>query len=264
MATYDEPTAIAVDGEQIAGTFVAVRAQVPGILFVHGWGGSQHKYLARAREAAALGAICLTFDLRGHAKTQSLLETVSREDNLRDVVAAYDALAQRLDVDATAMTVVGSSYGGYLAAILTSLRPVRQLALRAPALYKDSDWEVPKWQLKKLHDLEAYRLLRVRPEESRALAACMAFEGDVLIVESERDAIVPHQVIENYRAACTRARSVTYRLIEGGDHALNEDWMQRAYTRALIDWLRGTRGHGGADSKASEAVAETEGAAQTP
>jgi uncharacterized protein len=238
MATHDEPTTIAVDDEHIAGTFVAVRAQVPGILFVHGWGGSQQRYLARAREAAELGCTCLTFDLRGHAKTQSLFETVSREHNLHDVVAAFDALAQRPDVDPTSIAVVGSSYGGYLAAILTSLRKVRWLALRAPALYKDSDWEVPKWQLKKLHDLEAYRLLRVRPEESRALAACLAFDGDVLIVESEHDALVPHPVIENYRVAFTHARSLAYRVLEGADHGLIEEWMQQGYTRVLIDWLR--------------------------
>jgi len=238
MATLDEATAIDVDGERIGATFVAVRAQVPGVLFVHGWGGSQQRYLARARAVAELGCVCLTFDLRGHADTQSRFETVSREDNLRDVVAAFDALTRHPGVDPNAMAVVGSSYGGYLAAILTALRRVKWLALRAPALYKDSDWTLPKWQLKKLHDLAAYRLLRVGPESSRALAACLNFEGDVLIVESEHDFVVPHPVIENYREACSRARSVTYRVIEGADHGLVDESMQRAYTTLLLDWLR--------------------------
>src|SRR3712207_7596311 len=47
--------------------------------------------------------------------------------------SAYDALAGRPGVDADAIAVVGSSYGAYLAAVLTSLRPVRWLGLRAPA-----------------------------------------------------------------------------------------------------------------------------------
>ena len=72
---------------------------IPGVLFVHGWGGSQQQYLARAREVAALGCICLTFDLRGHARTQSRYETVSREDNLRDVLAAHDVLVAQRGVD---------------------------------------------------------------------------------------------------------------------------------------------------------------------
>jgi dienelactone hydrolase len=125
MSTRDDIIDIAVDGQHIAATLVAPATLVPGVLFVHGWGGSQEQYLARAREIAALGCICLTFDLRGHAKTNSQQETVTREENLRDVIAAYDVLAGRPGVDKSAIAVVGSSYGGYLAAILPCLPSTR-------------------------------------------------------------------------------------------------------------------------------------------
>ena len=46
-----------------AATIVAPETLLPGILFVHGWGGSQEQYLVRAREIAELGCVCLTFDL---------------------------------------------------------------------------------------------------------------------------------------------------------------------------------------------------------
>src|SRR5437773_10103637 len=153
MATYDEIVTIDVDGQQISGTFVATRTRLPGVLFVHGWGGSQQRYVARARELATLGCVCLTFDLRGHEQTRSQFETVSREDNLDDVIAAFDALAAHDAVDPSAMAVVGSSYGGYLAAILTSIPRGKWLALRAPAPFKDSEWELPKWPPKKLDHL---------------------------------------------------------------------------------------------------------------
>ncbi len=237
MQTRDEPVDIRVDDLLLAGTLVTQVTRLPGVLFVHGWGGSQEQYLARAREIAAVGCVCLTFDLRGHVQTRSRYETVSREHNLRDVLAAYDLLAGHAQVDSSAIAVVGSSYGGYLAAILTALRPVKWLALRAPALYKDSDWNLPKQQLRKEQNLEAYRLQPVLPEESRALRACTAFQGDVLIVESEHDAIVPRQVLINYREACAQARSLTYRVIEGADHGLSEQRWQQAYTSLLVNWL---------------------------
>src|SRR3954454_16116987 len=118
MPTRDEAIEIGVDGQHIAGTLVVPATLIPGVLFVHGWGGNQEQYLARAREIAALGCICLTFDLRGHAQTRLQYETVSRAANLADVLAAYDLLAQRRHVDKTSIAVVGSSYGGYLSAIL--------------------------------------------------------------------------------------------------------------------------------------------------
>lgn len=235
MTTRDDSVDIVVDAEHIAGTLVTPVTPVPGVLFVHGWGGSQQQYIGRAREIAALGCVSLAFDLRGHARTQPQHETVSREDNLRDVLAAYDALAHR--VNSSAIAVVGSSYGGYLAAILTSLRSVQWLALRAPAIYKDANWELPKKKLSRAQDLAAYRKSTVRVAGNRALSACAAFQGDVLIVESEHDHIVPHPVSASYREACTQARSLTYRVIHGADHALSKEPWQRAYTSLLVSWL---------------------------
>jgi len=237
MPTRDEIIEIAVDGEMICGTLVAPGTLVPGVLFVHGWGGNQKQYLSRAREVAALGCICLTFDLRGHANTHSQRDTVSREDNLQDVVAAYDLLARQPGIDPSSIAVVGSSYGGYLGSILTSLRPVRWLALRVPALYKDEDWDLPKSELRKEQNLEAYRRERVRPEASIALRACAAFAGDALIVESEHDRTIPHQVVVNYREALASAHSLTYRMIEGADHGLSDPRWQQAYTTVLVTWL---------------------------
>src|SRR5688500_16089439 len=229
MSTRDHKFEVAVDGQRIAGTLVSPETTIPGVLFVHGWGGSQQQYLARAHEIAALGCIGLTFDLRGHAKTDSQQETVSREDNLRDVVAAYDELVNHPMVDAAAMAVVGSSYGGYLAAILTTLRPVKWLALRVPALYKDARWELPKKQLHTDPDLHAYRRRHVRWQDNRALKACATFKGDILVVESEKDDTVPHRTIENYVEAAKCAHSLTYRVIEGADHGLSQESSQRAY-----------------------------------
>lgn len=235
MAAHCETLEILVDGEQIAGTFLEPQAKMPGVLFVHGWGGSQQRDLARARGLAGLGCICLSFDLRGHAETLAQQRTVSREHNLRDVLAAYDRLVEHPHVDRDSIAVIGTSYGGYLAAILTGLRPVKWLGLRVPALYRDAQWEVPKRLLDR-EDLQRYRHQRVRPDENRALAALARFEGDVLLVESEHDHLVPHETIMSYRAALQRTHSLTHRIINGADHALSSEACQQAYTSILDHW----------------------------
>ena len=164
-------------------------------------------------------------------------ETVSRESNLRDLLAAYDTLAAQPSVDPAAIAVVGSSYGGYLATILTTMRPVTWLTLRVPALYIDSGWELPKLQLHQDQDLRAYRRSFVEAATNRALRACGAFKGDVLLIESENDDLVPPAVVKSYRAACTQARSLTYRCIAGADHGLSDETSQRVYTGLLVQWL---------------------------
>jgi len=77
-----------------------------------------------------------------------------------------------------------------------------------------------------------------------------AFRGDVLIVESEHDAIVPHQVIRNYMDACSGARCLPDG--DGAAHGLSDPAWRQAYTSLLVGWVgemvlgarAGTRGPG--------------------
>src|SRR5947209_2644903 len=125
MPTRDEALEIEVGDHRIAATLIVPNTRMPGVLFLHGWGGNQVQYAPRAREIAALGCACLTVDMRGHARTEPQQAIVTREDNLSDALAAYDTLAREPAVDPEQIAVVGSSYGGYLAAILTTLRPIK-------------------------------------------------------------------------------------------------------------------------------------------
>jgi len=241
MKLREESVDIALDGEPIEGTVVRpdrTGVRLPGVLFVHGWGGNREQYLSRARIVAGLGCVCLTFDLRGHERTQSQHETVTRADSLRDVLAAYQVLAGCPGVDGEKIALVGSSYGAYIGAIASAQRAVRWLALRAPALYKDAHWEWPKRRLHQDPDFADYRRRAHRTEENRALDACGRFRGDVLVVESERDSIVPHPAVANYIAAFANARSLTYRVIEGADHGLSTEPWKQAYTDLLVTWLK--------------------------
>jgi dienelactone hydrolase len=238
MKTRVDECRIEVDGVRLTGTLLRPAAFIPGVLFVHGWGGSQAQDLARARAAAGLGCACLTFDLRGDARDIGRSGTVTREENLRDLVAAYDHLAGMRGVDPAGIAVVGTSYGGYLATLLTELREVRWLALQAPAIYKDENWDKPKKSLNADPDLMRYRRSRLPAGEgNRALRACAAFRGDVLLVESEHDDFVPHAVALNYVASFTHAQSITSRMIRGADHALTGAEAQEAYSKLLTGWI---------------------------
>ena len=240
MSQRDRSVEIPVDGEFIDGTLLTPDpppVAAPGVLFLHGWGGSQEQYLGTARSVASLGCVCLVIDLRGHVRSEWRREVVSRADNLCDCLAAYDRLIAAPGVDPSAVGVVGSSYGGYLAAILTSRRSVRWLGLRAPALYEDDGWTLPKRWLHHDTDLVAFRRRLVAPQENGALRACAEFHGDVFLVESERDNVVPHQIVKNYLSVCVHARSLAYRVLEGADHGLSEEAWQSAYTALLVSWL---------------------------
>jgi dienelactone hydrolase len=233
-----ESLELQVEQDRICGTVLSPASALPGVLFVHGWGGSQGQDLVRAREAAGLGCVCLTFDLRGHERTAMQWENVSRAQNLEDLLAAYDWLVAQPSVDRASIAVSGISYGGYLSALLTLRRPVRWLALRSPALYKDEGWTLAKRQLHMDPDLPAYRRRHVDWQENEALRACADFRGDVLLVQAEHDDVVPHTVMNSYAAAFVHARSLTRRQVDGSDHAFDAPAAQKAYNAILCQWLR--------------------------
>ncbi|MDR7135654.1 dienelactone hydrolase [Lysobacter niastensis] len=233
-----ESLELKVEQDCICGSVLSPASALPGVLFVHGWGGSQRQDLVRAREAAGLGCVCLTFDLRGHERTAMQWENVSRAQNLADLLSAYDWLAAQPNVDPASIAVSGISYGGYLSTLLTARRPVRWLALRSPAIYKDEGWHQAKRQLHMDADLPAYRRRRVDWQENEALRACADFRGDVLLVQAEHDDVVPHMVMNNYVAAFVHVRSLTRRQVDGADHTFNAPPAQKAYNAILCKWLR--------------------------
>jgi pimeloyl-ACP methyl ester carboxylesterase len=240
MAIHQENVTIPADGYAVCGTFISEQKDHhPGALFVHGWGASQEQCLPQANAVAELGCACLSFDLRGHGPTIDQRNRVSREDNLTDVIAAYDWLANRNDVEKSSIGIVGTSYGGYLAAIATIKRSISYLVLQAPAIYRDPDWLFPKVKLHEDPALIVYRRSVVSPNDNVALQACAAFTGDVLIIESQYDAIVPHPVSESYAAACAQARSLTCSVIANADHGLSEERWRNEYTSMLTKWIEG-------------------------
>jgi uncharacterized protein len=230
---------IPVDRLRLGGRLLMPPVASPraGIVFLHGWGGNQRQDAGIAKKLLGLDCACLTFDLRGHGPTRAQQQTVTRADNLRDAFAAYDFLVSQTGIDPDRIGVIGHSYGAYLAMLLSGERQVRWLALRVPALYKDDDFDRPKTELNYDGELPGYRRRRLTPADNRALGQAARFQGDALIVESEHDTTIPHEVIANYLAAFAKARSVSHQVIPGADHALSRPRWRDAFASMLLEWL---------------------------
>jgi dienelactone hydrolase len=147
-------------------------------------------------------------------------------DHRQDVVAAYDYLVSIVDVNPTRMGVCGASYGAYLAALITATRVVKRLILRAPALARDI--EFPGLQ-RQPNDCEAI------PEGFDSIEILRRYSGAVLILECERDEVIPKSHITAYLAACAHAEP---RPIVGAPHALpaNSRW-DHLFVDAINDWF---------------------------
>jgi pimeloyl-ACP methyl ester carboxylesterase len=218
------------DGREISGRLFRPARDEPsarGLLFIHGLGSDQSGYEPRAARASdEIKSVCLTFDLSGHGQSSGSLAELTPHDHLDDVLAAYDHLASSAETGLTRIGVCGASYGAYMASLLLSWRHVQRLLIRAPALYPDGDMMVP---------LGRRRTSGVGVGPNVALDNLRHYAGQVLILESGKDEVIPHSVVQEYLDACQgRAR---YQVIAGATHALTDDRWRAEFLETIVSWF---------------------------
>ncbi|WP_420631740.1 alpha/beta hydrolase [Candidatus Leptofilum sp.] len=112
------------DGITIAAWFVPPPEDGNGAVFIyaHGFGGNRGALLAQAAAMHQAGYGSLLVDLRNHGESGDAISTWGQAES-RDLVAAFEYLQTRPEVDSTRIGLVGKSMGGAAAALAASQLP---------------------------------------------------------------------------------------------------------------------------------------------
>ena len=211
----------------------------PAVLLIHGWKSSQGTNKEMAEFLAKHGNVSLTFNLREHGIQDGNQDSVSREDYLKDTIAAYGCLLEEGHADLENITVIGSSFGGYLATLLSEKRRIKNLILRAPADYKDEGFDEPGIKGGEDEEIMKWRGEFHHQRETASLQAMNKFTGSVLVVESGRDDQIPHQTIMNYVEAVSNQKKVELKTIENASHSIGTSpELKRKFESITIEWLK--------------------------
>ncbi len=227
-----------VDKQKLVGTLQypeIVKEQNPAILFIHGWKSSQRRNIERAKLLVEAGFICMTFSLRGHGDSEGDRGVLSREDYLNDVIAAYDFFIKQPNVNSEKIGLIGASFGGYLAVLLTGRRDVEWLVLQAPANYPDEGFSEPKPDDSSL--LNEWRSKAHNVSDVLSLQAMKNYKNETLIIESENDSWVPVKTVHNYRDVIDDPNNLTYFLLKDADHGLRIESTHVEYLNILTRWF---------------------------
>lgn len=240
MVILKKKISFSVGGQQLVGTLQypqEIKQDAPAVLFLHGWTSSEKKYIERAKPLVESGFVCLTFDMRGHGNSEGDLQHLTRQDHLNDCVAAYDFLGAQKWVDSNRIGVVGSSYGGYMGALLTSKRTVKWLVLKSPANYEDKGISDPQPPQARSWELSFWRGKKTLPTENRALMALYRYKEQVLIIEAEKDEKVPRQTLLNYKNAHSDQSKVDYLVMKGADHSSSREEWNHEFIQLVKNWF---------------------------
>jgi dienelactone hydrolase len=209
----------------------------PALLVCPGWDDDgKDQFDAMNELLSAQGWRCLRAGLPDESWPADIRARTTREDSMQQLLGDHDQLVSHASVDPARVGVLGFSYGGYAAALLTSLRPVGFMVLRSPAIYPDDEWRTPK-QLLDQDAVDAVRQHRLAPGENLVLDCCCRFRGPVLLIESEQDEVIPRTVIDNYEAAFRQARTSARWMLAGADHRLTQASARDVYVAGVVSWL---------------------------
>ena len=224
-------------GEELAGMILSnpnFSGKRPVILVIHGWTSQMSRYPQRLAPEIDMGYIAVLFDMRGHGQTGGSLNELSLRDHLNDCLFTYDYMVSLSEVDISNISVFGSSYGGYLASLLTAERKVHHLVLNVPALYPDEIFN--KSKLQRSQQTSQYRESFHGPEDNRALKAVNNFNDNLLLIQAEKDEVLPGQVMKSYRSAAQSGYD--FELIKGANHSMTTLSASESRNKILAEWFR--------------------------
>ena len=78
----------------------------------------------------------------------------------------------------------------------------------------------------------------ITPDATYALQALHNFNGNIQIIESEKDTVVPKQTIQNYINAVKDKSKLTYTVIPGAPHSIQQGPFRDAVEKVLVDWFK--------------------------
>lgn len=219
MSVLAEHSTLTIPGDPTP-LFIATpqdAAKEYAVLWLQGWRSTIEKHHETlTRLAAQTGIPFAMVDYAGHGTHPVPLEQTTRKQQFDEAVAAFDYLK---GAGYERIIVAGTSFGGYLAALLSKERSPYALILRAAAIYKDEEFSLSydKRQGVANDTYEKFKHTVSPSSDLTALKAVAGFTGSTYVIEHEVDSVIPRNILRAYFAVAKRGN---YLVVPNTDHAV--------------------------------------------
>ncbi len=237
-----QPVTVPVRDEYISGLLYVPELsndrKLPSVVILHGRGSSKKRYADRGEALAKMGILTLVFDFRGCGESDGDFKNQTIAMGFEDAVAGYEFLKNQPQCDSKRLGVLGGSFGGYQAALLAGTYSIPSLVLAAPAIYQDDWWNIVPESM----DPGRKELYRKQSgfEGTKSMDAVSKYNGKILIMEHEKDEIIPQRVTEAYYRNAVHAQLKEKKIIVNAPHALHDKIYIDQSIKIVCDWFSKT------------------------
>lgn len=181
------------------------------------------------------GYSALVIDYTGHGESPYYLEDLSPAQNFMEVITAYDWLNE--NHPEKTISVMGTSYGGFMAIQLTKYRSPKKLILRVPAIYSPETFYT-KWKDMNLEEVRhGYRADPANFIKHPLLVRASNYKGQTYVLTHELDEDCPKSsttpITEAFKAETWEAKGFVHGL---GKSNYTEEQLEE-YQNKIANWL---------------------------
>lgn len=205
----------------------------PGVVFYHGRGSNRRRYLPIAQRLAKKGILSLAFDFRGCGESDGDFDNQPYKNGIEDAAAALEFLLKQ-DIDKKRIGILGTSFGGYVTAIiLPKYSFIRSILLRAPAAYDD------KFLITTVKEPKEKEFFDNKEnwQNSTSYQGIRGFKGSLLVIKCEYDGLLPDEMVERYYHEAISSSKRKLEVLKEADHFLSSPTSLAQFYDRVESWF---------------------------
>lgn len=234
----DQPTTLQIEcaGYSLAADWYEGRSD-DALLTLIGFESNKAKYVDMIQAIINhTGTAAIVLDYSGHGDSPFALSDISPAQHFLEVIVAFDWL--KINHPDKHLSVMGTSYGGFHATLLTQFRAFDQLILRVPAIYPE-DVFYTKWKDMDVDYIRGtYRHETKDLEDHSMLRRAREFRGKTLVVTHELDDICPPNVTEAFVNAFQAASFMQPKFKHSVSQSNPDPEVLQAYYLKIAEFLK--------------------------
>ncbi|OGH02834.1 MAG: hypothetical protein A2798_00145 [Candidatus Levybacteria bacterium RIFCSPHIGHO2_01_FULL_37_17] len=207
------------------------RGPFPSVVIYHGRGSSRGRYLDLSKKLSKNGIMAFAFDFRGCGESDGILEEGTQRMGIDDARGGLEFLLKQ-NVDKDRVGIFGSSFGGFVGAVIAGEYHIKSIVFRAPAVYPDETLDTY------VDSIEELDFSREEWLSSIAYKGISKFKGNLLIIKNEKDEVVKPWVVKNYLTSAVHAIKKEMFVLKGASHSISEiPKLKKESDDKVVNWF---------------------------
>lgn len=205
----------------------------PLVITFHGMTSSKNSYVLIGEKLAGKNIATLAVSLQAHGKSEGKLNITTVEDLSQNGEDVLLFAKNALNFDFKKIGLIGTSVGANVA--MSVSKQAQALLLRVPAVYDEAMMQMTCNQIMDNED-KVFKNIKDL-SETHAIRKVKKFKGDLLIVQSEKDEIIPERIPQAIYNSCKKVKSKRIEMIKGADHGLSDKSKRKKFNEIVVNWF---------------------------